>query len=248
MCVPVLDGSHAQILDLFIAVQSQFPYFRSFREFLVACMYPKGLLWCLVLKQLQESVDRWGRPACWNRRVLPVGTMLTGVGELAPAAGANLLFKPGRARDFVLRRPLGDKGVFMLRRATFVECLRAAQRLDTILKVGAAVSIGVGVTGLLLRAGRSFFAWRKHRASERAANAFRIANPEMERPALQPASNGQAEGNGRVAPPCVVCWAAECDTMFPACRHICSCQSCGHRLQKCPVCSKRGKPFRVYLV
>lgn len=45
---------------------------------------------------------------------------------------------------------------------------------------------------------------------------------------------------------CVVCFARESNTVFPACGHMCVCVACAPALARCPICRARGACIRVY--
>ena len=38
------------------------------------------------------------------------------------------------------------------------------------------------------------------------------------------------------SPECVICMSADSDVIFVPCGHLCSCQTCGQRLDKCCIC------------
>lgn len=61
------------------------------------------------------------------------------------------------------------------------------------------------------------------------------------------ASNGAHAEEGHAGEGlCVVCFAHECDTVFPACGHMCACSACAPALARCPICRARGSCIRVY--
>jgi len=90
-----------------------------------------------------------------------------------------------------------------------------------------------------------------------------LAEAEQQRRAMAAAAGAGGGGGGAAAPAnghaagaadegaagegmCVVCFARPCDTVFPACGHMCACGGCAPALARCPICRARGGCIRVY--
>jgi hypothetical protein len=124
--------------------------------------------------------------------------------------------KPGGQPRSMLRRPRGDLPAVARRRKLLAEAEQ--QRRATAAAAAAAGGGGGGGAGGAPANGHAAGAADEGAAGEGAA------------------------GEGM----CVVCFAQPCDTVFPACGHMCACGGCAPALARCPICRARGGCIRVY--
>ena len=99
---------------------------------------------------------------------------------------------------------------------------------------------------------------RKRELARRAAAAMSAGEGEATvsgSGAVPTAACGAAassEGGGeqyeeeRMAGTCVVCIDRQVEVVFTSCGHMCCCERCGSKLNRCPVCRLRGTPIKVY--
>ncbi|EFN51981.1 hypothetical protein CHLNCDRAFT_27288 [Chlorella variabilis] len=182
-------------------------------------------------------------------RMLPVGTMLTAVGELATAGGKML----------VLRAP--RDGAFYLSRQPLPDVIASLQASSLACQQWAAAFTAVGASMLVAAATQHALTWvRQRRLRQRVEKAMReraaaaaaaggggaAGAPAASAAEPQPADVAEAAEGGARPSLCVVCLERPCATVFPACGHMCACSRCSHGLRRCPICRSRGAPIRVY--
>lgn len=64
---------------------------------------------------------------------------------------------------------------------------------------------------------------------------------------LQPFYNKQEIHKTELELTCVICMVNKKRMAFPNCGHFVVCFRCGKQCNKCPICSKFGKPINIYL-
>jgi len=181
-----------------------------------------------------------------TERVLPVGTAVTAVGELAEAVP-----RPGGGLALVLRRP-SRGGPFYLTTKSLPELVES---LSTLSRLCRYLAWGFGATGVALLLHHV----TSHLLEERRRRKLRAR--VQERRHIQPAAlmederqdgEGGADGEeavqrDREANICVVCLERPLDAVFAKCGHMCCCIDCASRLNQCPVCRRHTDVIRVFL-
>eukprot|EP00873_Tetraselmis_striata_P026422 jgi/Tetstr1/446686/TSEL_003625.t1 len=200
-----------------------------------------------------------------TERVLPVGTAVTAVGELAEAVP-----RPGGGLALVLRRP-SRGGPFYLTTKSLPELVESLSTLSRLCRVrsytlsspfplmgGCPVGTwhgGLAPTGVALLLHHV----TSHLLEERRRRKLRAR--VQERRHIQPAAlmederqdgEGGADGEeavqrDREANICVVCLERPLDAVFAKCGHMCCCIDCASRLNQCPVCRRHTDVIRVFL-
>lgn len=188
-------------------------------------------------------------------RVLPVGSVVTAVGEVARLQGG-----PGEAWGGALR---SGGQVVVLRApklgAPFVVSKNSLPQLvdglDNASKACRYIAVGFGALGAALvvaRATRGTLAYiRRRRLRRRVMDAASARAPDAEGaepsdgggPSAAGGSSGKAD---RVADLCVVCLESACTSVFTQCGHMCACTPCAEKLQRCPICRAKTPVIRVY--
>ena len=160
---------------------------------------------------------------------LPVGVVLTGIGELSVRDGKVTLCAPGGRLPFFLTE-------------------RSVEELITSQRAGAKgwkvlfyICALVGGACLLFRLYRWWMSWRQRQRSRREATEFAHRQAELRR------QEGREHGNDATRPDqpttCVVCWENTPDVVLLNCGHLCSCSSCVTSLSRCPLCRSEIERF-----
>lgn len=181
-------------------------------------------------------------------RFLPLGTVLTAVGELAavpeqPGAFKGAVRSGGRV--LVLREPAGGGAPFRLSHQPLPELIASLQDSSRTCANLARVLAIVGTGMLAVSFAHRLWVWHRQRKMH-----ARVERARREREQARSAAGaGSGEGSGRPQlqqTTCVMCLDRECELVF-RCGHLCVCSSCGANLRKCPLCRSNGAPIRVYL-
>lgn len=203
-----------------------------------------------------------------TERCLPVGTVVTAVGELAwetfdstclQSEQATLMRNPKglSSTALVLRRPSGenkDKPHFMLwEGASFAEIIDMYRGAASFAGTASTYCFIVGAsmigTTLFRRVHRKY---REHMFLKTFRQNFR----EKRRNTRRTAASGEEEEDDdddtskESEHVCVVCMDAPSSKAYP-CGHLCICSSCSTRgsvSTTCPICRTRGKPIVIYSV
>jgi len=205
-----------------------------------------------------------------TERCLPVGTVVTAVGELAwetvdstslDSDQATLMRNPKglSSTALVIRRPSGknkDKNHFMLwEGAAFGEIIDMyrgaasfASTASTYCFIVGASMIGTTLFRMLHRKYRERAFLKKFRQNLRDKRRnTRRTHDEGEEQQHDEDEEEDSEETGHV---CVVCMDAPSSKAYP-CGHLCICSSCSTRgsvSTACPICRTRGKPIVIYSV
>lgn len=201
-----------------------------------------------------------------TERYLPVGTVLTAVGELAEvidgqAGGFKGAFRQN-GKVLVLKAPRG--GPFILSKMRLPELIASAEatsvfcgRVAMVLTSAGAAMLAVSFVQTYLRRKREAY-WER---LAREARARRTRTTTGESGSAARADGAAAAVAGGVNDGdtnneledrrglCTICLEKDCDMVFPNCGHMCVCGSCansGNMLQ-CPMCRTHGRPIRVFI-
>lgn len=175
-----------------------------------------------------------------SERVLPVGSLITVVGELAQSSEAP--------NKLVIRRPQGG-GPFYITQQTLTELHTS---LSTVASACKWLAVGFGALGAVLIATRIWkslsVAYRYRRIRKRIEEEERRRRIQQARAAARGAElvyNESAEQEEREGM-CVACREREAQIVFIPCGHLCCCEMCGRNLDRCPMCRSRSQKHRVY--
>jgi len=202
---------------------------------------------------------------------LPVGTLVTIVGEVAraslaaargssggsAAAAAAAVGASGRVGGpaFTIRRPVGGLP-FYLTASTKEALVSDLSRSSRAANVGAMAFGALGALlcarkaiSLLLRRRREA-AVRKRLLDAAAARTAAAAPAASRRPGADAdadADAAAAAAAGDRAPDlCVVCLERAVELVYTPCGHLCACAACGAGLARCPICRGRSAVVRVF--
>lgn len=194
-----------------------------------------------------------------SERFLPIGSAVTAVGELRAVVDHPGAFKGAfrsNGKVYVLQAP--QKGPFLLSRQRLPDMIAAAE--GTSKWAGGLALWLVAAGSSMLLAAAAHKAWVRHkekRARERVAAARLRRTTEARAAAAGAAINGaqaRAAGGPEAAEEprslCVVCLERECEMVFPACGHLCTCEQCTAGeppVARCPICRSGVKPIRVFI-
>lgn len=184
-------------------------------------------------------------------RALPTGTMLTAIGELSTAMDDPAAFK-GAVRKggmmLVLRPP--RNGPFLLSRKPLPELIASLQTSSKAYQHWAVAFTMLGVSLLAAAGTQHALIWtrqqRMRRAAEKALRQRAAAGSGADVAAASDATADGEQDGGIARGLCVVCLERPCDTVFPACGHMCACSRCSGALPRCPICRSRAPAIRVY--
>jgi hypothetical protein len=195
-----------------------------------------------------------------TEKFIPVGTVLTVVGELAKSSVSPAGFPAlkGPASRLVLRKPL--EGPFLATNRSLTQLKDDLSLLSRRLHFWAAALGAVGAALVAFKLGRR--AWRDW-AVRRSRQRLRKQLAERRR---QQAEQGGAEGGaqggaeggaeggggggageeGEEPSVCTVCLEGRLEVVWVPCGHMCLCQRCMGSVDRCPLCRSGGKPIKVY--
>ncbi|KAK9816435.1 hypothetical protein WJX72_000210 [[Myrmecia] bisecta] len=196
-----------------------------------------------------------------REHILPVGTMLTAVGEVAKdmEVGGSPQGTIRAGGHALVMRPPKNGAPFILSKSSLPELVESLQLVSGTCKTIAIFFGGVGATLIASRAiSGAWVLWRKRRLRQRAEEANRRRAASLSAGAL-PAVNGAiisssspagpsseaAADPDRAASLCVVCLERQCDMVF-TCGHLCACERCSRQMDKCPICRHRSRAIKVY--
>jgi E3 ubiquitin-protein ligase MUL1 len=195
-----------------------------------------------------------------SERFLPVGTVLTAVGEAYLSVDHPGAFKGAPrvgGRMLVLGAP--QKGPFLLSRQRLPDMIASAQAGSRLCGVLAAWFGGIGAGMLAVSASHRVWVWHRERTTrrrvrdvveQRARAAAAARRSDGGRSSAAGGAAGGREGDKEARSLCVVCLERPCELIFPACGHLCVCAACGARdaaLARCPICRSSGRPIRVFV-
>ncbi len=190
-----------------------------------------------------------------TEKYIPVGTVLTVVGELAKSSvtpGGFPALK-GPASRLVLRKPL--EGPFLATSRSLPQLKDDIALLSRRLHFWAAALGAVGAALVLVKLGRR--AWRDW-AVRRSLQRLRKQIAERRRQLAEQGGGaaggaegggvegGEAEAEGEEPSVCTVCLEGRLEVVWVPCGHMCLCQRCMGSVDRCPLCRSGGKAIKVY--
>lgn len=208
-----------------------------------------------VLKERVWQSYRQGKRS--TEKFLPVGSLVTVVGELARNTLLHTLTESisgpqGAVFPYLIRKPV--QGPFYitplplpLLRAYF---MRSASWYRTF-------ALAFGILGGTLVGGKalwgiwsSYKEWRFRQVVRQAEAKWRekVQARALSHHHMPPeASEGEGLTSAdRLPGLCVVCLDKPCEVVFTRCGHLCACMECSAHLGKCPICRLSGGKIRVY--
>lgn len=154
-------------------------------------------------------------------KALPVGIVLTGIGELHVEDGRVTLCQPkGSLPYFLSTNSIWD-------------IISAQRREAKRWKIVLFLCVIIGGACLLLKLYRRWKMWLDERRRQIAASEFALRQAQLRREARQHREGPTQLDNTRT---CVVCWENVPDVVLLNCGHLCSCSSCVVSLSQCPIC------------
>ncbi|KAL3161152.1 hypothetical protein ABBQ38_009525 [Trebouxia sp. C0009 RCD-2024] len=182
-------------------------------------------------------------------KALPVGTALTAIGEVVStqpgsSKGTLRLQKPRNGKPFVISNKSLDDIVHSYHHNA-AGCKAAAVFFG---------SIGLAIFGTKV-AQYGYFRWKEWRIRRRREEADQRRLAERQARAAAGVADGNGDGNQAAeggggledgVGTCVICLERDSDTVFQACGHMCTCNDCSVRLNRCPICRTRTRAIRVY--
>ena len=154
-------------------------------------------------------------------KALPVGIVLTGIGELNVKDGRVTLCQPGGSLPYFLS-------------PNSISDITSAQRSQAKgWKIVLFICVIIGGACLLFRLYRKWKVWWEERRRQSEAAEFALRQAELRREARQHGNGPARSDNPRT---CVVCWENVPDVVLLNCGHLCSCSSCVASLSRCPIC------------
>jgi E3 ubiquitin-protein ligase MUL1 len=148
----------------------------------------------------------------------------------------------------VLRPP--RNGPFLLSRKPLPELIASLQTSSKAYQHWAVAFTMLGVSLLAAAGTQHALIWtrqqRMRRAAEKALRQRAAAGGGADVAAASDATADGEQDGGIARGLCVVCLERPCDTVFPACGHMCACSRCSGALPRCPICRSRAPAIRVY--
>jgi hypothetical protein len=180
-----------------------------------------------------------------SEKYIPVGTVLTLVGELAGSTVSPGGFPAlrGPAGRLVLRKPL--EGPFLATNRSLAQLHDQLAAMSGRLRFWAAALGCVGAALVVAKLGRrvhrDWVLWRARRKLQKQLQERRQQQGEGE-------GEGEGEGGDEAAEPsvCTVCLEGALEMVWVPCGHMCLCQGCVPSVDRCPLCRCRGKAIKVY--
>jgi hypothetical protein len=186
-----------------------------------------------------------------QERYIPVGTVLTVVGELArsnvaPSGFAGLA---GQSGKLVLRKPL--EGPFLASSRSLQQLHDELAGLSKTLHWWAWALGGVGtlLVGYKLGRGlhRRWLVWQaKQKLRKELARRRQQLLEEARGAGAGEGEQGGGEGEEGEPSVCAVCLEGSLDVVWVPCGHLCLCQRCMANVARCPRCRTRGRALKVF--
>ena len=149
--------------------------------------------------------------------MLPVGTTLTGIGEISLTDEGIKIGPPHSGLTYFLSQLTAD-GI--------IRQLKSGRKIWKVLSMMLAFGSGI------LFAVSIYYYWKRMKERQENEEFMRRMHEEV---ALE---NGSAEGAGGNNV-CVVCLDRPRSVVILDCGHICACHECAALLTNCPVCRRR---------
>eukprot|EP01023_Acetabularia_acetabulum_P066169 TRINITY_DN8889_c0_g1_i1.p2 TRINITY_DN8889_c0_g1~~TRINITY_DN8889_c0_g1_i1.p2 ORF type:complete len:367 (-),score=54.78 TRINITY_DN8889_c0_g1_i1:151-1251(-) len=191
--------------------------------------------------------------------ILPVGTLLTAVGEIVGVVEGtvrwpNGVIKCDNNKIMAIQTPK-DGNMFITTKTLQQLC----EGMGTTAKICRMIALGCGVVGVFLflrKIWKLYSRKRRERRMRRQMEEFlrnhqnqpsapNLAPGGTSAPAAPNVPHADEVGDGGV---CVICMESRCDAVFVPCGHMCCCYACGERMsRRCPVCRSRSTSLvKVY--
>ena len=199
-----------------------------------------------------------------TERYLPVGTVLTAVGELQEVREDQSSSMKGTFRShdkvLVLKAPQG--GPFILSKLPLPDLIASAEatsvicgKIAVVFTTAGVCMLGISLIQSYLRRKRELY-WERLAREARARRAGTAAATSRGGVSRGDGAGG-ADVNGEDGSDneldrrglCIICLEKDCDMVFPNCGHMCVCGNCtsSGRLAQCPICRTHGRPIRVFI-
>eukprot|EP00210_Caulerpa_lentillifera_P004214 g4019.t1 len=196
-------------------------------------------------KKMMNRLSGYQPLGVWKtEKSLPVGTVVTVVGELAKSFNGDesmIIQKPSNAFN---GKP------FYITNQTFEELSSSVTR-----NVGTYkwLGVGFGTISLILmgvhvwkhiRSGMKYRRIRKQIEEENRRRREQSNNDELPPPRRRLQMDVESERRGK----CIVCWDQPANAVFIPCGHLCACLTCCEDIKRCPVCRHPCSVYKVFFV